>query len=45
VVLGAGVDATTERGTVGGMGLIGSVAMAMGGGATGSGVAATVTVE
>jgi hypothetical protein len=47
---GARVDATTKRGPGGGMGSIGSVAMAMGGAATGgeatgSGVSATVTVE
>jgi hypothetical protein len=50
VGVGARVDAMTERGPGGGMGSIGSVAMAMGGGATGgkatgSGVSATVTVK
>jgi hypothetical protein len=53
VLIGAGVDATMERGTVGGMGSVGSVlAMATPGGrttggkgATGSGVGATVTGE
>jgi hypothetical protein len=50
VGVGARVDATTEREPGGGMGSIGSVAMATGGGATGgeatgSGVSATVTVE
>jgi hypothetical protein len=34
-VVGVRVIATTERGTVGGMGSIGSVSMAIGGGATG----------